>query len=85
MVNAVKERDVIVYQCGDEFSHRNQLGLPSIPSLRPAPLLDSSGITSLPYGAIQAYVRVICGSVESSRSCGSFRVVSGVTRAYAQD
>src|SRR5947209_1866173 len=57
MVNAVKERDVIFYQCGDEFSHRtlrsNQLGLPSIPSLRPGPLLDSSGITSLPWGAIQ--------------------------------
>src|SRR3989454_12369629 len=41
MVNAVKERDVIVYQCGDEFSRcnlrSNQLGLPSTPSLRPGP------------------------------------------------
>jgi len=41
MVNAVKERDVIVYQCGDEFSHcnlrSNQLGLPSTPSLRLGP------------------------------------------------
>src|SRR2546430_11994683 len=36
-----RERDVIFYQCGDEFSHCNlrshQLGLPSTPSLRPGP------------------------------------------------
>src|SRR2546425_10947083 len=42
MVNAVKERDVIVYQCGDEFSQcnlrSNQLGLPSTPALRPRSL-----------------------------------------------